>query len=235
MQQVKYKFYATLLDGFEYYLSKVDDDSAYDSFIDKLNRKPFVSDAATKGTAFNDFVDKLNAGLINDLRPDGNGNFRYEHREGDVVNTYLFKESVVNDITNRVKGYIPQVFVSAPLETKYGFVELYGFADEVRFDRCIDIKTTSRYTFPKYLKGWQSKVYPYCFNKVGVEINVFEYLITDFSNVYIEEYAWNPERDTQELRLFCERLIDFIEINRDRITSTDPKVLKLFALDEEAR
>jgi len=60
-------------------------------------------------------------------------------------------------------------------------------------------------------------------------------LITDFSNVYIEEYAWNPERDTQELRLFCERLIDFIEINRDRITSTDPKVLKLFALDEEAR
>lgn len=235
MQKVNYKFYATLLDSFQYYLSKVDDDSAFDDFIDRLNRKPFVSDAATKGTAFNDFIDKLNAGMINDLRPDGKGNFLYEYREGDIVNTYSFKEKVVNAISNRVKGYLPQVFVSAPLETKYGLVELYGYADELRFDRCIDIKTTGRYEFPKYLHGWQSKVYPYCFNEIGVKVNVFEYLITDFSNVYIEEYVWNPERDIAEIRLFCERLIDFIETHRGLITSNDPKVLKLFALDEEAR
>lgn len=235
MQKVNYKFYATLLDSFQYYLGKVDDDNAFSEFIDRLNRKPFVSDAAMKGTAFNEFIDKLNAGQINDLRPDGKGNFLYEYREGDIINTYSFKEKVVNEISFRVKDAVPQVFISAPIETKYGSVELYGFADELKLDRCIDIKTTGRYEFPKFLNGWQSKVYPYCFNEKGIQVDVFEYLITDFSNVYVEEYVWKPERDIPELRRFCEQLIDFIESNRALITSTDPKVLKLFAQDEEAR
>jgi hypothetical protein len=41
-QTVNYRFYATLLDGFQYYLSKVDDDNAFQDFIDRLNRKAFL-------------------------------------------------------------------------------------------------------------------------------------------------------------------------------------------------
>jgi len=70
----RYNFYATLLDAFQRYL---DAESIYEKYfnekmsfaeyeaqtkqelIDKINRVPFDSDAADKGTAFNELVDVL--------------------------------------------------------------------------------------------------------------------------------------------------------------------------------
>jgi len=70
---LKYRFYATLLDAFQSYL---DSDSNFERWgkdmtidewrekcerdlIDKINRVPFQSEAADKGTAFNEVVDCL--------------------------------------------------------------------------------------------------------------------------------------------------------------------------------
>ncbi len=75
-QQPKYLFYATLLDGYQNYLSSNEiyhkywgfsenpefteeefEQKQYQSLIDRINRVPFDSEAADQGTAFNEIVD----------------------------------------------------------------------------------------------------------------------------------------------------------------------------------
>lgn len=228
--QVNYRFYATLLDSFQYYLSKVDDDNAFQDFIDRLNRKPFYSEAAVKGTAFNELVDKVISGevSIGDLETDKKGNVLYSYAEGDEVKNFPFKPEIVRQFASQLRGAIPQKYVEAVLSTNRGNVLLYGFIDEILMDKVIDIKTTGRYEFPKYLHAYQSKVYPYCLSKNGVFVDRFEYLITDFRNIYIEEYPYKPERDITELQRFSEQLIDFIENHMGLIDTSDPKVARLF-------
>ena len=72
----KYNFYATLLDSFQNYLDRAElyqkyycfsetppytevewDEKMERELIDKINRVPFESEAADKGTAFNEVVD----------------------------------------------------------------------------------------------------------------------------------------------------------------------------------
>ena len=76
MEVVKFKFYATLLDAYQNYLDSDIIWSKYwgwsenpphtpeefkkiqfQSLIDKINRVPFDSEAADKGTAFNEVID----------------------------------------------------------------------------------------------------------------------------------------------------------------------------------
>lgn len=217
---VKYKFYATLLDSFQYYLSKVDDDNAFQEFIDRLNKKPFVSEAASKGTAFNDLVDKVISGRVRlqDFPRDKKGDVLYHHKERDGHEyEFKFKPEIIEAMAIHLGNAVPQKYTQAVLPTHRGDVLLYGFADEILMNRVTDIKTTSRYDFPKYLNAWQSKVYPYCLNAEGIYVDTFEYLITDFRNIYIEEYPYNPQRDIVELQRFSEQLIDFIETHRELI------------------
>ena len=76
MKEIKYKFYATILDAYQDYL---DSDLIYEkywgnsdnppctseefhakqfqSLIDRINRVPYENDAVTKGTAFNEVID----------------------------------------------------------------------------------------------------------------------------------------------------------------------------------
>ena len=219
--QVNYRFYATLLDGFQYYLSKVDDDNAFQDFIDRLNRKPFFSEAAMKGSAFNELVDLLieNKVRLSDFPVDKKGNVLFPYEEKGVKKDFPFKPDILRLMTDRLKGSVPQKYTEAVLPTRKGNVLLYGFADEVQRNKVIDIKTTGRYIFPKYLHAWQSKVYPYCLKKQGVYVDTFEYLVTDFRNVFVEEYPYKPERDVLELQRFSEQLIDFIENHKNLITS----------------
>ena len=218
---VNYRFYATLLDGFQYYLSKVDDDNAFQDFIDRLNRKPFHSEAAMKGTAFNELIDLLitQKASIRDFPTDKKGNLLFPYEENGDKKEYPFKPDIVRIFVSKLVGSVPQKFTEAVLPTRRGNVMLYGYVDEILKNKVIDIKTTGRYTFPKYLKAWQSKVYPYCLKKQGVFVDTFEYLVTDFRNVYVEEYPYKPEKDIVELQRFSEQLIDFIETHKHLITS----------------
>lgn len=217
-RQPDYRFYATLLDSYQWYLSS-EKEEAFQEFIDKLNRVPFVSEAAEKGTAFNEVVDMVIKGEVVTVEAD-----MYIHGR------FGFDKKIVDEVVLNLPGAIPQVRTSALLQTERGLVELYGYIDEL-LPACVvvDIKTTSSYTLPKYLKNWQHIVYPYCLKEHNNTDFVFSYLITDFKEVYTETYQYKEDRDLPRLKNICEELIGFIEQHRHLITDTklfqDPELL----------
>lgn len=220
----QYKFYATLLDSFSWYL-KSDRDEAFQDFIDKLNRVPFTSEAAEKGTAFNELVDIR----ITRRLPDGLPEPEYDYDKWMIqFKGFKFKMPVVEHFVERFRQATPQVYTEGVLETSRGSVLLYGFIDELFAGHAHDIKCTSKYNFPKFLHNWQHLVYPFCLQEQGVPAENFTYEITDYNNLYREEYQFKRERDLVKLQGHCEHLIDFIETHRHLITDK-----KLFALDDE--
>lgn len=204
-QLPKYKIYATALDAFQYYLDS-ESDTAYQEFIDRLNRKPFTSEAAEKGTAFNNLVDELlKSGTIADTDFVQYGDF-------------TFRSDIVNHFVGCLQGSVSQYFCKGLLETSKGLVELYGYIDEIQADTTIDIKTTGNYTFPKYLHNFQQVVYPFCLQQEGIDITRFKYMITDFNNLFEEDYMYTGGADLQRMTNQLELLIDFLEMNRHKIT-----------------
>jgi hypothetical protein len=212
----KYRFYATLLDAYQWYLTS-EQDEAFQDFINKINRVPHTSESAEKGKAFNELIDAgkrvKGAVIVKDI-------VKYKG--------FDFKRHVLNEFVGYFKGAASQVYTSTTLETNKGLIELYGYADKVLQDTCFDIKTTGRYEFPKFIYGWQHKVYPFCFNRNGIFVDKFEYTVTDFNNFYKEAYFYNPERDIAAIKGICESLVDFIELHRDLITDK-----KIFNIVEE--
>lgn len=244
-QQIKYRFYATLLDAFQGYLdteknyntfySNPDSEKfvTYDAYeakvlkelIDRINRVPFESEAADKGTAFNEIVDALIAGTNSEKCP-----FTIDNKVGYIFTTYknrnfAFKKALCEEFADYYKGAMSQVLVSAVLDTKYGKVELYGYIDELMPFSVHDIKTTKYYQAFKFQNHWQHYVYPYCLSQLGSETKFFEYNITNFEDTFTERYEYVPERDVPILRNHCEALIEFLMTYRHLIT--DKKIFNL--------
>lgn len=290
-QQPKYKITPSLLDAFqtfldtnyeEYFVTGEDgkwhknwnDETGYlvepdeidrlakQALIDYINRVPTEpSEAADKGTCFNEIVDCIVMGIPstrNDVTiksRDGyvrqevfgcidpwDGKVTYADVEGYEVKqphieakmdgfTFMFDIALCKNMADYYKRSLCQQFVSAPMETKYGLVELYGYSDYIREDKVYDLKTTSKYEFGKYGKKWQRYVYPYTLLKSGecTDITSFEYTCCVFSGgtsktpiisgkVFPEVYTVCPERDEQVLRNHVERFIEFLEDNRSLIT-----------------
>jgi hypothetical protein len=143
---------------------------------------------------------------------------------------FKFPKYVVEHFVDYYKLATQQVFIEAVLPTSKGNVLLYGYIDEMLFGCADDIKTTGKYEFPKYLHNWQHIVYPYCLIENGVQpdaAGIFSYHITDFKNIFKEDYIYNPVKDKQRLIDVCERLIEFLELRKNDITDK-----KVFALDE---
>lgn len=290
-RNIKYRFYPSLLGAFqdyldtdpdtflyqdeqggwhrnyndstgEYHLTDEEVDSiARQRLLDTINRKGFVSEAADKGSCFNeildciikrvrrtrndiaistkDFIVKAKAdGLVNPS--DGKvvgGDVNYveiplRHIEA-VMNDFVFRFDIgfCKDAASHFTNSMCQVFTKAPISTSYGDVELYGYADYLLENKVYDAKTTSRYDFGKYSKGWQKHVYPYCFIESGkcTDIREFEYtafvlqggnerspLIT--GKMFPEVYTYDHKKSTDAIRGICERFIEFLEENRDLIT-----------------
>ncbi len=250
MRQPKYKFYATLLDAFTGYLRSdviwsrywgFSQDPPYtqeefqgkqfNSLIDTINRVPFDSEAADKGTAFNEVVDCL-----------------IEHRKSDKVTVekipsddgttvglratynnrqFVFPVSLCREFANYYKGALTQQRVEAILPTCFGDILLYGYIDELMPMSVHDIKTTGSYFVGKFKDHWQHLVYPYCLLQNGSDVRLFEYNVTDFRNTYTESYTFVPERDIPILTAHCEDFVRFLNDNRGLITDK-----KVFAEDE---
>lgn len=238
---ISFNFYATVLDAYQNYVDSekryyeyygrseepsltIDEfeERSLRQFIDRLNRVEFTSDAADKGTAFNDVVDFLSHGTI--------GRTSIEH--DDYYGVYLavfngkrfaFEEERCHDFAESYKGGAAQVYVTEVLHTDYGNVRLYGYIDELMPFSIHDIKTTSRYNAFKFRDHWQHLVYPYCVDKYRKQ--VFQYDVTDFRDSYSEVYIYEPERDIPKLREQCERLIEFLMAHRSEIT--DKKLFNL--------
>jgi hypothetical protein len=253
---IRYRIYPSLLEKFQRYRNaerewesywNVDEEGNYkkspdeisdelkQSLLDTINRVPFDSEAADKGTVFNEIVDSF----IHKKRSDRVtmcGNALTDGIEAKYNNrTFLFSFNLCQDAARYFGGALSQVEVRATIGTMYGLVELYGYVDEIVRDVVYDIKTTSRYEFGKYADGWQRHVYPYCLIESGMmdQVKSFEYtafalkggtsrtpLIT--ASVCPEVYTYNHAQSTELLRKQCERFIEFLEANRELIT--DKKV-----------
>lgn len=252
MQQPKYKIYPTLLDSFYGYLNS---DVIYEKYwgwsenpphtpeefkeqqfqalIDKINRVPYDSEAADKGTCFNEIVDCIVEHRKSDKMPIEKVYEKLDEVETDKVvalkatynnREFTFPIGVCREFANYYKGALTQQYVEATLPTAYGDVMTYGFIDELMPNSVHDIKTTGSYFVGKYKDNHQHLVYPYALMQSGSDVRTFEYNVAEinkYGNVtgtYTETYVFKPERDIPILREHCEEFIRFLEDNRDLIT-----------------
>jgi len=240
---LKYLFYATLLDKFQGYLSSSEiynefwgfsedpeftedefEEKQKQSLIDAINRVPFDSEAADRGTAFNEVIDciilkcKSDKMEITSNKETGLITAFFKERE------FVFPTILCLEFSNYYKGAIPQVRCEATIETRFGNVLLYGYIDELMPTAVCDIKTSSKYKAGKFKRNWQHIVYPYCLNQQGNAVSDFEYNIVVMAarsySTFTEHYAYVPGRDNKRLVEHCEKLIEFIELNKDQITDT---------------
>ena len=270
-QQPKYRFYPSLLDKFEQYLRadeqvesfwNVDNETGEykkspevieaelkQSLLDAINRVPFESEAADKGTAFNAVIDcyiHKKKHIPSEREPytiigDGETNtIQVYFPATDIApeRNFLFDRSWCIEQSKYFSGALSQVFVSAVIPTRYGDVELYGYIDEIVRDTVYDIKTTSKYDFGKYEHGWQRHVYPYCLiaSSQMESVKAFEYTAYQMKGgtsrtplisgtQYPEYYTYNHEQTIKLLTAHCEHFIEFLEVNKELIT--DKKIFGL--------
>lgn len=203
-----YRFYATLFDSFQWYKTSWKK-TAKQEFIDKLNRVPFTAPAAEKGTAFNDVIDFC---LIE------NPGEELKYKANEAVNKYGFEANLINEIAYEVCGSKPQHKTTGFIETSIGVVEVYGNIDYLLRNKAVDLKTCEKYFIGKFLNSWQKLVYPYALSQEGIIVTDFEFLVTDFKEIYHESYPVDLQLCKEELIRISEELISFIQEHRNLIT-----------------
>ena len=288
---IKYRFYASLLDAFTEFLDvkaeeffykdengdwhmnmnqegelHYSEEEVYDlakqELIDKINRvDQGPSEAADKGTAFNEIVDCIVLGKRS-TRDDVKIRLLKEYDEVREVGSvsladgkpdyydywvekvkqpclyagingfsFYFDIQFAKDAAKYFKGSVCQLLTSAPIETKYGVVELYGYPDYIKENKVYDMKTTKQYQWGKYERKWQKHVYPYTLITSGkcTEVHEFEYTCFKLSGgssrtplitgqMFPEVYTFDYETSKRMLQQQCERLIEFLEQNKELIT-----------------
>lgn len=252
--EVKYRIYPSLLDKFQSFLDadieaegfwNVDSetgeqkrtaeeiaDTREQELLDAINRVPHEPiEAADKGTCFNELVDWLN----------GNESRVAIRRNDDgtecppyvcELNGFVFKFSaeLTHEVAEMFRGAVPQYLCKGYLDTCYGAVELYGYADEILRNKVFDLKTTSAYSFGKFERGWQKEVYPWCLTSWDdIEVKEFEYTVVQLTKpsqrnpviggkIYREVYTYDHEATEKRLKAFVERFIEWLESHRGEIT-----------------
>ena len=176
MSTPKYRIYPSLLDKFQKFLDSDlvaeefwnrDSEGKYkltleemsnqleQELIDSINRVGKVpSEAADKGTAFNEVIDCLIESRKSEREDMTIRSVKDEEQPYVEVEfngwTFRFDLDLCRKVAALFKGCIPQYTCSATFETMYGDVELYGYVDYIGMDRICDLKTTKNYTFGNY-------------------------------------------------------------------------------------
>lgn len=195
----------------EFHLSDEEVDTlARQRLLDCINRVGFTSEAADKGSCFNEILDciitgvkstrddisirtkdyivtQVADGLVDPstgkvLGGDVRTNEKYcPHIEAEM-DGFIFRYDIdfCKQAANYFKGSVCQMFTCAPIETGYGNVFLYGYVDYIRENKVYDAKTTKRYEFGQYKKKWQKTVYPYCLIKSGKVTEIQDFEYTCF-------------------------------------------------------
>lgn len=158
-----------------------------DELVDRINRVPVpTTEAQARGIAFENAVIK---GIDEDL---------YDYR-----------------ILQKVRALLPRPMMRAQVycEHQLGNVLFYGYVDVIGKTLAADIKTTSLYVPCCFGQSHQNLYLPALKQK---GIRSLRYIITDFREVYQEDYDQSVDLSFQQeqIELFC----GFLEEHRKRIT-----------------
>ena len=212
--------------------------------LDAINRVPFKSEPASRGTALNELVDCI---VENRKQREDMQVFRvYDPQAQEVFHqdllqalrvelegfTFIFDINLVRALADYYKGATCQYRCEATMDTLYGPVILYGDADYIRQDIVYDLKSTSRYSaYGKYSEGHQKDLYPWALTESGdvQGISGFEYTIVPLTGgsatspiisgeIKTEYYAYDHDASTRRLRAVIEAFVPWIEEHRNLIT-----------------
>lgn len=261
MSEIAYRIYPSLLDKFQRYLDSdlefeshwnVTEEGEYrktleeisrdneQALLDAINRVPYEGDttAMDKGTCFNEIIDclvnkqsSINENIQLESIKERNVIVANMLEDGLPVKQFLYDMTMCRNLASHYAGALTQYFCKGTIDTCYGKVEMYGYADIVREDKVIDIKTTKNYTFGDYENKWQRYVYPYCLTIEGNDIRQFSFDVVKWTGggvrnpvlgaeLYNEVYGYDHQQATARLRNILESFISYIEINRLKITDT---------------
>lgn len=156
-------------------------------FLNRINRVPVPqTEAQAKGTSFEEAVIK-------------------------GVNEDFFNP----EILSKVRALLPRPMMKTQVYCEYQLnnVLLYGYVDVIGKTLAVDIKTTSNYQPGRFEHSHQNFYLPALRAK---GIRTLRYVITDFQEVYQENYDQTIDFSVQEIQIkfFCE----FLEEHRGDIT-----------------
>ena len=150
-----------------------------------------------------------------------------------------FEEAVVKgthedrfdpDIIKKVRKLLPRPIVDTQVYCQWQIddVLFYGYVDLIGSYKAVDLKTTASYKPGRYVHNHQN-LYLHALKRKGIKL--MEYVITDFSEVYVESYALTHpiDRQLEEIQLFKA----FLDEHRPLIT--DPKIFVTPGEDADAR
>ncbi|GAB2763563.1 hypothetical protein GCM10027275_00730 [Rhabdobacter roseus] len=123
------------------------------------------------------------------------------------------------EVLRKARALLPRPMVETQVYCQYqlGEVLLYGYVDVIGRTLAVDLKTTSRYAPDRFTHNHQN-FYLLALRPKG--IRTLRYVITDFREVYQEDYTLDMDFSVQEKQI--EAFCYFLEVHRDQIT--DAKV-----------
>lgn len=134
------------------------------------------------------------------------------------------------EIIRKVRKLLPRPIVDTQVYCQWQIddVLFYGYVDLIGKFKAVDLKTTSSYQPGRYLHNHQN-LYLHALKQKGIKL--MEYVITDFSEVYVESYALTHpiDRQLEDIRLFKA----FLEEHRPLIT--DKKIFMAPGDEADAR
>jgi hypothetical protein len=133
----------------------------------------------------------------------------------DAVVKGIGEESFDIDILARVRALLPRPMLKTQVYCEYQLNDalIYGYVDILGKMMAVDIKTTSNYRSGCFAKSHQNFYLPALRTK---GVRSLRYVITDFRDVYQEEYDQATDLSFQENQIisFCQ----FLEERRELIT-----------------
>jgi hypothetical protein len=125
------------------------------------------------------------------------------------------EESFDTEIISKVRALLPRPMLKTQVYCEYQLenVLLYGYIDVIGKTLAVDIKTTNSYQPGRFAHSHQNFYLPALRSK---GIRTLRYVITDFQDVYQENYDQTIDFSIQktQIKLFC----NFLEEHREEIT-----------------
>jgi len=119
------------------------------------------------------------------------------------------------EILSKVRSLLPRPMLKTQVYCEYqlGDVMLYGYVDVIGKMLAVDIKTTRNYVPDCFAQSHQNFYLPALKSR---GIRTLRYVITDFKDVYQEDYDQSIDFSPQHVQIksFC----DFLEDHRERIS-----------------